>query len=276
MLVLELTDLTFCNLQNSINVTKGKVNIMQLNGNTILITGGTSGIGLALAKRFSDLGNQILVCGTNAKKLEEIQKTYPKWGTYLRDISKPDEREKLFQETTKDFPELNVLFNNAGIQRYPKLSELESWTDLGKEIDVNLGAPIHLSMLFAKHLFAKKNAAILNTTSGLSHIPLAYAPVYSATKAALHSFTLTLRFQFRNQPIEVIEVSPPMVDTDLGIPNTHTAGLNLEEYADSVMEGLRNGNLEITTGFSTVSANASREQKNEIFLSMNQARSASN
>lgn len=249
---------------------------MQLNGNTILITGGTSGIGLALAKRFSELGNQILVCGTNETKMEEIRKSFPKWGTYLFDISRPEEREKLFQQTTKDFPELNVLFNNAGMQRYPKLGELEPWANLGKEIDVNLGAPIHLSMLFAKHLFAKKNAAILNTTSGLSHIPLAYAPVYSATKAALHSFTLTLRFQFRNQPIEVIEVSPPMVDTDLGIPNTHTAGLNLEEYADSVMEGLRNGNLEITTGFSTVTANASREQKNEIFLSMNQARSASN
>ncbi|TGL39165.1 SDR family NAD(P)-dependent oxidoreductase [Leptospira perdikensis] len=250
--------------------------MMQLNGNTILITGGTSGIGLALAKRFSDLGNQILVCGTNAKKMEEISKSHPSWGTYLFDISRPEEREKLFEKTTKDFPELNVLFNNAGMQRYPKLGEVEPWADLGKEIDVNLGGPIHLSMLFAKHLFAKKNAAILNTTSGLSHIPLAYAPVYSATKAALHSFTLTLRFQFRNQPIEVIEVSPPMVDTDLGIPNTHTAGLNLDEYADGVMEGLRNGDLEITTGFSTVSANASREQKNEIFLSMNGARSASN
>ncbi|TGM46892.1 SDR family NAD(P)-dependent oxidoreductase [Leptospira biflexa] len=250
--------------------------MMLLKGNTILITGGTSGIGLALAKRFSDLGNQILVCGTNEKKLEEISISYPSWATYRFDISLPEERVKLFQKTTEDFPELNVVFNNAGIQRYPKLSEVEPWTDLVKEIDVNLGAPIHLSMLFAKHLFAKKNAAILNTTSGLSHIPLAYAPIYSATKAALHSFTLTLRFQFRNQPIEVIEVSPPMVDTDLGIPNTHTAGLNLDEYADTVMIGLQNGELEITTGYSTITANASREQKNEIFLSMNLARSSSN
>ncbi|MDF3820736.1 SDR family NAD(P)-dependent oxidoreductase [Leptospira sp. 96542] len=246
---------------------------MKLNGNTILITGGTSGIGLALAKRFSDLGNQILVCGSNAQKMEEIQKQYPNWATYICDVSRPEERVRLFQETTKDYPKLNVLFNNAGMQRYPKLSEAEPWADLGKEIDVNFGAPIHLSMLFAKHLFVNENAAILNTTSGLSHIPLAYAPVYSATKAALHSFTLTLRYQFRNQPIEVIEVSPPMVDTDLGIPNTHTAGLNLDVYADGVIEGLRNGDLEITTGFSTVSARASREQKDELFLSLNQARS---
>jgi len=249
---------------------------MLWNGNTILITGGTSGIGLTLAKRLSGLGNRILVCGTNEKKLEEIRKSYPDWGTYLCDVSRPEERERLFLETTKDYPELNVLFNNAGIQRYPKLNEVEPWSEMGKEIDINLGAPIHLSTLFAKHLFAKENAAILNTTSGLSHIPLAYAPVYSATKAALHSFTMTLRFQFRNEPIQIIEVSPPMVDTDLGIPNTHTAGLNLDEYADTVISGLEKGDLEITTGFSTISANASREKKDEIFLSMNQARSGSN
>lgn len=276
MSVYKLTDLTFCNLQNIFNVSSGWYATMQLNGNTILVTGGTSGIGLALAKRFSDLGNQIIVCGTNEKKLEEIKRFFPNWGTYCIDISHPEERKRLFNETTKDYPELNVLFNNAGIQRYPKLNEEEPWSLVGKEIDVNLGAPIHLSMLFAKHLFGKKNATILNTTSGLSHIPLAYASIYSATKAALHSFTLTLRFQFRNQPIEVIEVSPPMVDTDLGIPNTHTAGLNLDDYADSVIEGLKKGELEITTGFSTVTANASREQKNEIFLSMNLARSTSN
>jgi uncharacterized oxidoreductase len=107
------------------------------------------------------------------------------------------------------------------------------------------------------------------TTSGLSHVPLANAPVYSATKAGLHSFTLSLRHQLSKHSIEVIEVSPPAVDTDLGGPGLHTFGVNLDEYADAVMEGLKKGEQEITYGSSTKSANASRAERDAIFKMIN-------
>lgn len=243
---------------------------MKTSGNTILITGGSAGIGLALAVRFLKAGNEVIICGRRQDKLDEAKKANPGLHTYKFDVGSESDRLELFKTITRDFPKLNVLFNNAGIQRYPKLDSFaEPWSKTRQEIEVNLDAPIHLSLLFAEHLKKQGDAAILMTTSGLSHVPLANAPVYSATKAGLRSFTLSLRHQLTQHSIDVIEVSPPAVDTDLGGPGLHTFGVNLDEFADAVMAGLKKGEQEITYGTSTKSAHASRAERDEIFKAMN-------
>lgn len=246
---------------------------MKTSGNTILITGGSAGIGLALAIRLLKAGNEVIICGRRQDKLDEVKQAYPGLHTYRFDVAKESDRQALYQAITREFPKLNVLFNNAGIQRYPKLdTHAEPWSVTRQEIEINLEAPIHMSLLFAEHLKKQQNSAILMTTSGLSHVPLANAPVYSATKAGLHSFTRSLRHQLSNLStgaIEVIEVSPPAVDTDLGGPGLHTFGVNLDEFADAVMEGLKKGEQEITYGSSTKSAQASRAERDEIFKLLN-------
>lgn len=175
----------------------------------------------------------------------------------------------LFHRVTRDFPGLNVLWNNAGVMRYAKLAGAADWAGTPGELETNLAAPVHLSMLFAAHLAGKEGAAILNTTSGLSHVPLAAAPIYSATKAALNSFTQSLRLQLAGQRIEVIEVSPPHVNTDLGIPGTNGEGMDLDQFADAVMEGLRRGRQEITVGFSERTSQAGSQEREAIFAALN-------
>jgi len=242
---------------------------MKLSGHTLLITGGTSGIGLALARRLVAAGSTVIVCGRSAAKLAALQVSDPQLRTYACDVGLEADRVRLFTEATRDFPALNILFNNAGMQLFPALDGTAGWEGVKAEIATNLEAPIHLAMLFAAHLARQPNAAILNTTSGLAHVPLAVAPVYSATKAALHSFTLSLRHQFRDKPIRVIEVSPPHVETDLGAPGANQAGMNLDAYADSVMQGLRDDVLEITTGFSTLAAQGTRADRDKFFREVN-------
>lgn len=242
---------------------------MKSTGNTILITGGSTGIGRSLAARFLKAGNQVLICGRRQDKLAEAEKAHPGLRTYLYDVSKPAEREALFADTVREFPATNVLFNNAGVMRFLPLDSLKSWDTFADEIATNLAAPIHLSMLFAEHLSKRREAAILNTTSGLSHVPMSAAPVYCATKAALHSFTLSLRYQFAGKGIEVIEVCPPHVNTDLGTPGSNGAGMDLNAYIDTVMAGLAKGEAELTTGFSTLLSLAGSAEKKQLFERLN-------
>lgn len=245
---------------------------MKKSGNTILITGGSTGIGLSLAVRFLEAGNQVLICGRRKDRLEEAEKAHPGLQTFLCDVSKQADREALFAYAIREFPGLNVLFNNAGVMRFLSLEGPQVWDVPAEEIATNLTAPIHLSMLFADHLSGQRDAAILNTTSGLSHVPLASAPVYSATKAALHSFTLSLRHQLAGKGIEVIEVCPPHVNTDLGVPGANGAGMDLGAYIDSVMAGFEKGEEEITVGFSAMLSRAGNEEKKKMFAELNSKR----
>lgn len=244
---------------------------MKLTGNTILITGGASGIGLAFAERFLSAGNEVIICGRREDKLLEVKEKHPQIHTRVADVADEKERIELYEWAAGEFPGLNVLVNNAGIQRRQKLTETEDWTQTRQEIAINLDAPVHLSRLFVSHLRQKENSAILNVTSGLSFVPLANVPVYCATKAALHSFTLSLRYQLRETPVEVVEVIPPAVDTDLGGVGLHTFGVNVDEFADFVFDGLKQGETEIAYGTAAKSSQASREELNEIFEVMNQA-----
>lgn len=243
---------------------------MKFDSNTVLITGGASGIGFALAERFLQAGSTVIICGRRAEKLQEAQAQYPQLHTRVCNVADPSERAELFAWATQQFPQLNVLINNAGIQQRFPLQQGPAWATVHEELAINLDAPIHLTTLFIPHLLTQVQPAILNVTSGLAFAPLAMTPVYCATKAALHSFTLSLRHQLANTPIAVIEIIPPAVNTDLGGAGQHTFGVPLNEFTDGIVEQLKNGSVEATYGFSAESSRASREQLDAIFKRMNQ------
>jgi uncharacterized oxidoreductase len=245
---------------------------MDLTSNTVLITGGASGIGFALAERFLAAGSEVILCGRREEKLREAQEQHPEMRTRVCDVAGAADRVSLFNWATGEFPRLNVLVNNAGIQRRFQLAQPEDWERTHEEIAINLEAPVHLSALFIPHLLQQERPAIVNVTSGLSFVPMASAPVYSATKAALHSFTLSLRHQLAATPIQVIEIIPPAVNTDLGGAGLHTFGVPVDELADAVTAGLQKGELEVAYGFAQQSSRASRAELDEIFKRMNQPR----
>jgi uncharacterized oxidoreductase len=247
---------------------------MDLGSNTVLITGGASGIGLALAERFLRAGSRVVVCGRREEKLREVKGRHPEVSTRVCDVGEESQRVSLCEWAVGQFPELNVLVNNAGIQRPLRVGGGEEWAPTRREIAINFEAPVHLSMLFAPHLLGRPRAAIINVTSGLAFSPLARVPVYCATKAALRSFTLSLRRQLAGTAVAVVEIIPPAVDTDLGGPGLHTFGVPLDEFADSAFERLGRGELEIPYGFAEVSSRASREELDAIFERMNPPGSA--
>jgi uncharacterized oxidoreductase len=242
---------------------------MQLAAHTVLITGGASGIGSALAERFLRAGSEVAVCGRRADKLAEAKARHPGMKTFVCDVGKGSDRIALLDWAVQELPGLDVLVNNAGIQRRVRLTEPGDLEALREEIAINLEAPIHLSTLFIPHLLKQERPAIVNVTSGLSFAPLAGVPVYCATKAALHSFTLSLRQQLSGTPIEVVEIIPPAVDTDLGGPGLHTFGVPLDEFADAVAARLDRGEMEIPYGMAERSSRASRDELDAIFQRMN-------
>lgn len=242
---------------------------MQLTSHTVLITGGASGIGLALAERFLRADSEVAVCGRRADKLAEAKEKHPGLRTFVCDVGQASDRVALLDWAKREMPGLDVLVNNAGIQRRVNLAEPGDWEAMQEEIRINLEAPVHLSTLFIPHLLKQERPTIVNVTSGLSFVPLAGVPVYCATKAALHSFTLSLRHQLSGTPIEVVEIIPPAVDTDLGGPGLHTFGVPLDEFADAVAALLDRGELEVPYGMAERSSRASRDELDAIFKRMN-------
>jgi len=242
---------------------------MQVTGNTILITGGGTGIGLGLAGKFIEDGNTVIICGRREDALRKAQERYP--GLILRtcDVSEEKQRTELFHWSTERYPGLNVLVNNAGIQRRLDLLAGQPWAGIHEEITINLEAPIHLSCLFAGHLRSAASPAIINIGSGLAFVAMASAPVYCATKAALHSFTVSLRHQLSKTPVSVIEILPPAVQTDLGGAGIHSRGTPLDEFTTAAYERLKSGDLEFGYGFSEKTRNASRAEIDETYRRMN-------
>ncbi|MEK5379436.1 SDR family oxidoreductase [Niallia sp. FSL W8-0635] len=236
---------------------------MKLSSNTILITGGSAGIGLAFAERFIKAGNTVIVCGRREDMLQQAKEKFPTLITFVSDLAVEADRIALFDWVTTNYPEVNVLVNNAGIQqRFNVLiaDAKNDWSYFNKEITINMEASIHLSMLFAPYFFDKENATIINVTSGLAFTPMAIGPIYSATKAAMHSFTMSLRHQLSDTSVEVIEVAPPAVNTDLGGAGLHTSGEPLDAFADGIFQGLEEGKMEIGYGSSVDRLRMSRDE----------------
>jgi uncharacterized oxidoreductase len=227
---------------------------MRLEGNTILITGGTSGIGLQLAKELLNRDNTVIVTGRDQAKLEAAKKELPKLQIIRSDVSKLPEIEALHARVTQEFPALNVLVNNAGVMWTINLHDDErSLEALTGEIDINFTGPVRMTKLFLPHLKKQPGAAIVNVTSGLAFVPLPINPIYCATKAALHSFTLSLRAQLKNTKVQVFELAPPATATDLlGDPNSpDLKGVSIMKVEDMVaqcLKGLAKDQLEIRPG----------------------------
>jgi len=194
---------------------------MKIAGNTVLITGGATGIGLAIAEEFIKAGSEVIVCARTEEHLKQAKNKLPLLYTRKCDISKEAERGALYGWAVTNFKDLNVLVNNAGIQRMIDFKKgtadlLTHRTEDGEdEIEVNLRALIYMTALFTPHLMKQKEAAIINVSSGLAFYPMASLPVYCATKAAVHTFCLALRQQLEGTPVKVFEFIPPMVDTNL-------------------------------------------------------------
>jgi uncharacterized oxidoreductase len=242
---------------------------MELTGNTVLITGGTSGIGLEIARIFLEAGSKVIVCGRRVNLLTSLKSEFNGLETFAADLAQDSERVRLAEWVTQNYPELNVLVNNAGIQERVDVRADDFWERASQEIDINLKAPIHLTSLLLPILEKNKRSAIINVTSGLAFAPIARIPVYCATKAGLHSFTQTLRHIGKPMGIEVIEIIPPSVNTDLGGVGLHTQGAPLDVFGAAVQAQLREGQPEITYGTSEYSLNATPEELKELFRRMN-------
>jgi uncharacterized oxidoreductase len=246
---------------------------MRMTGNTILITGGGSGIGLALAKRYAARGNRVIIGGRRAEALAAAKRDMPALETLQGDVSNETGRAALAEEARTRFPALNVLVNNAGIQNRPApLLQPQDWSAHRAELATNLDAPLHLTMLLLPHLAKAPFGAVVNVTSGLAFAPFAIMPTYCLTKAALHSFTLSLRHQLKDTALDVVEIVPPAVNTDLGGPGLHTFGVNVDAFADSIFARLEQGETEIGYETSEVRRLASRQELDAYFAQINAPR----
>jgi len=232
---------------------------MNMSANTILITGGTSGIGLELATQFLSLGNTVIVTGRDPGKLERVQAKLEGIHAFQSDACDPKAIQTLFHAVTERFPTLNVLINNAGIMRkIDLLGWREDTGDIEREIETNLAAPVRMTEQFLPHLRLQETAAIVNVSSGLAFVPFPAFPIYCAAKAGLHSFTQSLRVQLRGTKVKVFELAPPMTRTPLLAADFHLAdipamhAMDVRAMVRQAMDGLRRDRLEIRPGRSNL------------------------
>ncbi len=189
---------------------------MKMTGNTILITGGASGIGLGLAQAFQKLGNEVIVAGRRQDMLDEATAANPGMRSVRLDIADTAGVSAFAETLTRDFPKLNVLINNAGIMKPEDLAAAPEYVGTAEDIiTTNLLGPIRLTAALLPHLRARESSAVMMVSSGLAFVPLAATPTYSATKAAIHSYAMSMRYQLKGTATQVIELIPPYVQTHL-------------------------------------------------------------
>jgi len=212
---------------------------MNPTGNTVLVTGATSGIGLGLALRLHAAGNAVVVAGRRTERLAQIVAENPGIESVVLDVTDPASITAVAREVTVRFPQLNVLVNNAGIM---EPEDLRTGTDLDtaeRTVTTNLLGPLRLLAAFVPHLLRQESATIVNVTSGLAFVPLPATPTYSATKAAMHSFTDSLRVQLAGTGVQVVELAPPAVQTALVGQDDDPNAMPLEEFLDEAHGILR-------------------------------------
>ena len=239
---------------------------MKLTNNKILITGGATGIGLGLTERFLQEGNTVIICGRRADVLNEVAQTHPAVITRVCDLSVEEERIDLYNWVAENHSDLNVLVNNAGMQNWIDIADDDFYQRAKGELTTNALAPIHLAALFAK---LPSLNTIINVTSGLAFVPLSKVPVYCATKAFLRSFTLSLRHMLKDTNIEVIEMIPPALNTDLGGKGIHDGAPPVSDFVASVFQQMKEGKTELTFGMSEGRARVNNETIAEYFNRLN-------
>ena len=239
---------------------------MKVTGNKILITGGGSGIGYAMAERFVEEGNTVIICGRREEALSEAKEKLPSIVTKQCDLANESERVELFDWISREHSDLNVLVNNAGIQNWMSITDDDFLPRAKVEITTNIEAPIHLTSLFLK---LKSLNTIMNVTSGLSFVPFTKVPVYSATKAFFHSFTVSLRHLLKSRNVEVIEIIPPALNTDLGGKGLHDFAPPVSEFIESIFAQLKEGKTDLTFGFTEAMKEAGQEVFKPVFAQIN-------
>jgi uncharacterized oxidoreductase len=239
---------------------------MKLSNNKILITGGATGIGLGLTERFIKENNTVIVCGRRESALKEVADKFPAVITKVCDLSVEADRMELYNWVKDNHSDLNVLVNNAGIQNWMSPSDPDFYQRAKDEIAINTLAPVHLTTLF---LNLGSLHTIMNVTSGLAFVPLAKVPVYCGTKAFLRSFTLSLRHLLKGKDIEVIEIIPPALNTDLGGTGIHSNNPSVTDFVESIFQQLTDDKTELTFGTSEARANANNETIAGYFNKMN-------
>jgi uncharacterized oxidoreductase len=239
---------------------------MKLSNNKILITGGGSGIGLGLTERFIKENNTVIICGRRESTLREAAEKFPSVITKVCDLAIASDRVELYDWVLENHPDLNVLVNNAGIQNWMNISDENFYEKAETEITTNILAPVHLTALFTR--LAALNT-IINVTSGLAFVPFSKVAVYSATKAFFRSFTLSLRHQLKSRDIEVIEMVPPALNTDLGGKGLHDGQPAVSDFVASVFEQMSAGKNELTFGFSEGRVAANNQAIAEYFARLN-------
>ncbi len=231
---------------------------MRLTGNTILVTGGTSGIGLELATQFAALDNTVIVTGRNQSKLDAARKTLPSVHAIQSDASEPTAITDLYDHVAGRFPNLNMLINNAGLMRKLNFHTFRSdLRDLTGEVEINLDGPIRMTVQFLPLLKAQKTAAVLNVSSGLAFVPLAISPVYCAAKAAIHSFTQSLRLQLKHTNVTVFELAPPITETslfqgDMSWSDVSVKPMKVTVLVQHALDGIKHDRLEIRPGLANI------------------------
>lgn len=230
------------------------INKMNMQNNTILITGGTGGFGFEFASKLLALGNTVIITGRNREKLNEVKSKLPEVHTIESDVSNSDDIISLHSMVTSKFPDLNIIINNAGEMRKISLHHEHTLTNITREIEINLMGPIRMVQQFLPHLKTKRNAAIINVTSGIALMPFPISPIYSASKSGLRSFTQALRVQLKNTEIKVIELVAPGSSTPLNDKFKNEQGFNAsalmapEKIVDAAIKGMKNDSNEVFPG----------------------------
>jgi uncharacterized oxidoreductase len=249
---------------------------MKMQSNTIFITGGTSGIGKGLAEAFHKLGNQVIISGRREDRLRSVCAANPGMRHFVLDVTDMASIRSTARKVIEEFPNLNCLINNSGVQRRHNFAAGKSIDDAAMlaEIQTNLIGLVRVSAEFLPQLLKQQDATLLNVSSGLAFVPLAVFPVYCATKAAVHSFSLSLRRQLKDSKVKVIELIPPYVATELGGGSQSPAGalrqMPLEIFIAETMKELETCEDEIAIGGarSLLAASAPKDVQ-RVFAGMN-------
>ena len=229
---------------------------MKLEGRTILITGGTSGIGLEMARQLMERRNTVIITGRDRQRLRETQSALPGVHTVQSDAAKPEDIAALLRLIQTKYPACDTLINNAGIMRNLNVNEPRPLTDVTRELDINLNGPVWTVQEFLPHLKTRPNALIVNVTSGLAYVPFPLSPMYSAAKAGLHAFTRCLRVQLKGSGVTVVELAPPLVETQLlgkdfdGV--ARQKGMAVDVLVRKAIAGIEAGKTDVRPGLSSV------------------------
>lgn len=238
---------------------------MDLQNSTVLITGGTSGIGLELVRQLTPLGANIIITGRDLNRLKEAQSQFPKVHTFQSDVSDPESIRQLYHEVSRQFPDLNILINNAGEMRLLDLQDhSESLESMTREININLSGTIQMVHQFLPLLAKQRSAAIVNVSSGIAFMPFSVAPVYSASKAGVRAYTQALRLQLKGTSVKVFEMIPPGVKTNLQkdwvLPTDSNSSMTMEvdKMVSVAIKGLQKDQPELNPFLVSVIKWASR------------------